>query len=166
MDAILQTSLSRAEHALGSSLSEAYMLPRDRVEASRRRFEGTIQRVSERLRHLAAASLSSRSAQKRRATEEDSRSGRYVFPRCLDSGSLRDTSILSPSSVKRLKVSESPTATEYILEDNEGVQMNGIHITPPPSTSASTTAISELGQKPQVTIAMLRALAQGILKSD
>ncbi|THG98161.1 hypothetical protein EW026_g3979 [Hermanssonia centrifuga] len=147
LDAILQTSLSRAEHALGSSLSEAYMLPRDRVEASRRRFEGTIQRVSERLRHLAAASLSSRSAQKRRATEEDSRSG-------------------SPSSVKRLKVSESPTATEYILEDNEGVQMNGIHITPPPSTSASTTAISELGQKPQVTIAMLRALAQGILKSD
>lgn len=67
----------------------------------------------------------------------------------------------SPSANKRFKSSVSPASTGHNPE-TEDLKSNGFLS---PSTSASTTGLGEMPPKPQVTIAMLRALAQGILKS-
>ena len=68
----------------------------------------------------------------------------------------------SPSSPKRLKA--SPTPSVQSIEEIEEVQDNDFHTSPPLSTAPSSIAMTEVPQKPQVTAAMLRALAQGILR--
>lgn len=71
----------------------------------------------------------------------------------------------SPTSVrKRLKLSASASGSdEYIETDYENFE----DPTPPPlSTAPSTVALGDAAPKPPVTIAMLRALAQGVLKSS
>ena len=140
LDACLRLPISRAEEALGDERQAVYALPRAALEASKRRFEQVLQDTSDHLRQLASVALSARS-QKRPATD-DSLTG-------------------SPTSAKRLKLSVSPVSTE-IIDDAEA---NGFHMSPPPSTSASLAMLCDAPPKPQVTIAMLRALAQGVLKS-
>lgn len=67
----------------------------------------------------------------------------------------------SPSSAKRRKASPSPTDISFISIDEVSGDVFDI---PPVSKTASIATVSEVAQKP-VTVAMLRALAQGILKS-
>jgi nuclear mRNA export protein SAC3 len=146
LDACLKLPVSRAEEALGDNLQGIYVIPRPELEESKQRFEQVLQGTSDHLRRLAAVSLSSRS-QKRPAAEES-----------VDG---------SPTSTnKRFRLSISPVSTERVLDEPDEPQLNGFHTPPPPSTSASTTVLSDAPHKPQVTIAMLRALAQGVLKSS
>lgn len=156
LNAIIETAVRHAEEALGHHPSPAYVLPKDRVEASRRRFDDVLQTVAERLRVLAVTSLSSRTGQKRRASEEDSGSGRFVHLTNQSNSSLLIQSN-SPSSAKRRKA--SPSLMDLSFEE---AQTNGFLTPPPPSKTTSSTAI---GETPYVTAAMLRALAQGILQS-
>lgn len=71
LDACLKLPVARAEELLGDELASVYAVPRHDLEESRRRFEALLQSKSDRLRQLAAASLS----QKRPASDE-SPSGR------------------------------------------------------------------------------------------
>ncbi|KAI0344374.1 hypothetical protein BDW22DRAFT_1355768 [Trametopsis cervina] len=139
LDACLHTPIAQVEKVLGRAES-VIPLSRDEVEASRARFEAMLRTSSEHLRQLAALALSSRSAQKRPAEDRS------------DIGS-------SSSVNKRARVSASPTVSERSLDE-----LNGFTTPPPLSTAPSTTALSEAVVKPPVTIAMLRALAQGVLR--
>ena len=74
----------------------------------------------------------------------------------------------SPTSTnKRLKVSPTPTVSDHTAEFDGDTDhdMDGFLTPPPLSTAPSTIVPSEAAPKPQVTIAMLRNLAQGVLKS-
>lgn len=141
LDACLRLPIIRAEEVLGEELAAVYAIPRADLEEAKRRFESVLQATADHLRQLAAATM----AQKRPASDESL------------TGSPRSTN-------KRFKLSFSPASTEQELDaDTSG--LDGFLTPPPPSTSASTAALSDVGPKPQVTIAMLRALAQGVLKS-
>ena len=63
----------------------------------------------------------------------------------------------STTTNKRPKLSPVPTLSDHTVDQD----IDGFLTPPPLSTAPSTGAVSE---KPQVTIAMLRALAQGVLK--
>lgn len=71
----------------------------------------------------------------------------------------------SPTSAnKRFKLSDSPVSTEQDPEgDTSG--LGGFLTPPPPSMSVSIATLNDAPAKPQVTISMLRALAQGVLKA-
>ena len=77
LDGIVQSCASRIEQALGAPGKSVYHIPRDKLAASRRRFESLVQDASQRLRRLAASTLS-HTIQKRPAAE-DSESERYVI---------------------------------------------------------------------------------------
>ena len=163
LDAYIKLPISRAEEVLGDELQTIYALPRHELEGSRKRFDHALQAASNHLRQVAATALSSRAQQKRPA-EAESLTGRCALPvlRC-HRGVLNPPR--SPTSTnKRFKLSISPASTERNSE-TEDMQPNGSHTPPPPSTAASTAFLSEAPQKQPVTIAMLRALAQGVLKS-
>ena len=80
LDTIVDASIKRAEEILGHSRKQAYVLPKERFETVMQRFDAALQSVAERLRLHAAASLASRSAQKRRASESDDLDHRYAQP--------------------------------------------------------------------------------------
>ncbi|KIP07194.1 hypothetical protein PHLGIDRAFT_35576 [Phlebiopsis gigantea 11061_1 CR5-6] len=145
LDAYIKLPIARAEEVLGDSLQTIYALPRHELEGSRKRFDRHLQSAADHLRHVAASALSFRAQQKRPAEVEDL------------TGSPTSTN-------KRFKLSVSPETTER-NSDTEDMQPNGANTLPPPSTAASTAFLSEAPQKPPVTIAMLRALAQGVLNS-
>lgn len=157
LDACLRLPVARAEEVLGEELAAVYAIPRSELEESRLRFEGVLQATSDRLRQLAAAMLL---AQKRPLPDE-SPSGRLVsYP--LVASTVIDYVRSSPGSTnKRFKLSVSPASTE----DGDVSGADGFLTPPPLSTSASTAVFSDVPPKPEVTIAMLRALAQGVLKS-
>ena len=77
LDSIINTSIKRAQDILGHNSKKLYLLPKDKVENSKRRFDNVLQTMAERLRQHAAAWLSTRSAQKRRASG-DTNPGRSV----------------------------------------------------------------------------------------
>jgi nuclear mRNA export protein SAC3 len=75
LDACLKESISQVEQVVGT-IASSYVISRDAIDVSRRRFEQELQSTSAHLRQLAALTLSSRSVLKRRA-EDPSDIGRY-----------------------------------------------------------------------------------------
>ena len=76
MDTIVDASIKKAEEILGTSRKQAYVLPKDRFEDAMKRFDAFLESMAERLRFQAVAARTSRSAQKRRASESDDLGGR------------------------------------------------------------------------------------------
>lgn len=65
----MDTSIRRTEDILGYDLKKKiFLMPKDKLEASRQRLDNVLQSMAERLQLHAAAWLSARSAQKRRAS--------------------------------------------------------------------------------------------------
>ncbi|KAI9068551.1 hypothetical protein FKP32DRAFT_1587585 [Trametes sanguinea] len=130
---------SSAEDLLGSKLSSPVAVHQDVVDDAVHRVESAIERQATKLRQLAAEAALRASmsgpSPKRRASQEDLRLNGSV-------------------SSKRMRTSPS--------EDGYGeADADGASVSPPPSTSAAT----DVGEKPLVTVAMLRALARDVLKT-
>ncbi|KAI0357231.1 hypothetical protein OH77DRAFT_1422786 [Trametes cingulata] len=129
---------SSAQELLGSKLSSPVTLPQDTVDEAVNNLETAIETQANRLRQLAAEAALKASigpSPKRRASQDDLRLN----------GSL---------SSKRIRTSPSDDG------DVEN-QVDGASVSPPPSTSGAT----DVGEKPLVTVAMLRALTRDVLKT-
>ncbi|KAI0820885.1 SAC3/GANP/Nin1/mts3/eIF-3 p25 family-domain-containing protein [Trametes gibbosa] len=138
VDFLTKLLASSVQEALGNKLSKPITLPRSTLDAAVHTLEGAIETQMQRLRQLAADTAHKASlgpSPKRPASQEDLRL----------SGSL---------SSKRLRTSPS--------DDELGdADFHGVSVSPPPSTAAAT----DVGDKPLVTVAMLRALTRDVLKT-
>ncbi|KAI0364876.1 hypothetical protein BV20DRAFT_955385 [Pilatotrama ljubarskyi] len=129
---------SSVQDILGDKLSSPVSLPQDAVDAAVHDLESTIEIQANRIRQLAAEAALKASigpSPKRRASQDDLR-------------------LNGSSSSKRIRL--SPSDDGYAEN-----AVDGASVSPPPSTSGAT----DVGEKPLVTIAMLRALTRDVLKT-
>ncbi|KAI0764227.1 SAC3/GANP/Nin1/mts3/eIF-3 p25 family-domain-containing protein [Trametes elegans] len=127
-----------AQDVLSGRVSSPVTLPKDAVDAAVHNLENVIESQADRLRRLAADAarrISFGPSPKRRASQEDLRLN----------GSI---------SSKRMR--KSPSEDGYVE-----TEVDGASVSPPPSTSGATDS----GEKPLVTVAMLRALTRDVLKT-
>ncbi|KAI8969536.1 SAC3/GANP/Nin1/mts3/eIF-3 p25 family-domain-containing protein [Trametes punicea] len=130
---------SSAQGVLGSRLLSSVSVYRNAIDSAIRDVENAIETQATRLRQLAAEAALTASlvgpSPKRRASQEDLR-------------------LNGSASAKRIRT--SPSEDGYIEVDSDGAS-----ISRPPSTSGMT----DVSEKPLVTVAMLRALTRDVLKT-
>ncbi|KAI0942263.1 hypothetical protein AcW1_002940 [Taiwanofungus camphoratus] len=139
LDALANFSVATVERVVGDRLSPNYVLPKADIKAVVRQFEQTMQSRNEDLRRL-WISDDSQLSPKRRATEEEP-----------------DPSLCSGKRFKSNSASSAVTDT--------AIDMDGSPTAVPASTSLTTGDVSDTMEKPQVTVAMLRALARDVFKT-
>ncbi|KAI0631801.1 SAC3/GANP/Nin1/mts3/eIF-3 p25 family-domain-containing protein [Trametes polyzona] len=128
---------SSAQDILGNKLASPVTVPRDTLDAAVQDLENAIETQAKRLRQLAA----------------DAALKASLGPSPKRRASQEDLRLNGSVSSKRLRLSPEDGVVD--------IDVDGASVSPPPSTSGATDA----GEKPLVTVAMLRALTRDVLKT-
>ncbi|KAH9850464.1 SAC3/GANP/Nin1/mts3/eIF-3 p25 family-domain-containing protein [Lenzites betulinus] len=137
VESLTRLLASSAQEVMGNKLPASITIPRDRLDSAVHTLEAAIETQTQRLRQLAA----------------DTALKASHGPSPKRPASQEDLRLNGSLSSKRLRTSPS--------DDELGDEAHGVSVSPPPSTSAAT----DVGEKPLVTVAMLRALTRDVLKN-
>ncbi|EMD36062.1 hypothetical protein CERSUDRAFT_96289 [Gelatoporia subvermispora B] len=144
LDTIAKEITSVAQRAVGARLRPRYILSQEKVDAYVQELERVLEHESDGLRQPLAIPTSP-----------------SIFEQAVELPQRRpmDEGYDSPSPPSKRRRTSSP------FEDGEATFADRASVSPPPSTSASTTGHTESADRPIVTAAMLRALTQNVLKT-
>lgn len=162
LDTIAKEITSVAQRAVGARLRPRYILSQEKVDAYVQELERVLEHESDGLRQPLAIptspSIFEQAVELPQRRPMDEGYDRYVETRhpCAEKS---DMIMYSPSPPSKRRRTSSP------FEDGEATFADRASVSPPPSTSASTTGHTESADRPIVTAAMLRALTQNVLKT-